>query len=189
MLAHLREESPITAQPFWRSNVAAVAALAIALVGAVTIAGAWFFELVAKLKPCPLCLEQRVPYYIAIPLALIVAVAAWRRAPRGIVVGGFVALALVMLWGTYLGAFHAGIEWGWWAGPQECSGAAPLGSATDFLKRLETINITRCDEAAWRFRGISLAGYNTLISLALAAVALLGARTAAKTQGSSSVSQ
>src|SRR5256714_4177082 len=174
MLAPSRDQS--TAQPFWRANPAAAAALVIALVSAAAVAGAWFFELVVKLKPCPLCLEQRVPYYIGIPLALIVALAASRKAPRVIVITGLVALALLMLWGLYLGVYHAGIEWGWWAGPQECSGAATLGPATDFMKRLQTINITRCDEAAWRFLGLSLAGYNALISLVLAAIAMLGAK-------------
>src|SRR5436190_1004420 len=113
MLAPSRDHSA-TARPFWRAGAAATAALVIALVGTATIAGAWFLELVIKLKPCPLCLEQRWPYYIGIPLALIVALAAWRKAPRVIVAGGLVALALLMLWGAYLGVFHAGIEWGWW---------------------------------------------------------------------------
>ena len=179
MLAPSRDQSA-TAQPFWRANPAAAAALVIAVIGAATIAGAWFLELVAKLKPCPLCLEQRVPYYIGIPLALIVALAAWRKAPRLIVITGLVALTLLTLWGAYLGAYHAGIEWKLWAGPAECSGPAELGPATDFVKRLQTINITRCDEAAWRLLGISLAGYNALISLALAAIALWGARAAAR---------
>jgi disulfide bond formation protein DsbB len=159
----------------WRANPAATGALVIALVGAVTIAGAWFFELVVKLNPCPLCLEQRWPYYIGIPLALVVAFAAWRGAPRALLIVGLLALAGLMLWGVYLGVFHAGIEWKWWTGPQACSGAPQLGGPGDLLKRLESINITRCDEAAWRFLGISLAGYNALISAALAAVALAGA--------------
>jgi disulfide bond formation protein DsbB len=170
----------MTALPVWRANPAAAAALIVALAGIATIAGAWFFELVIKLKPCPLCLEQRVPYYIAIPLALVVAFAARRRAPRAMVIGGLIALALLMLWGAYLGVFHAGIEWKWWVGPAECSGPAELGPPGDFLKRLQTINITRCDEAAWRFLGLSLAGYNALISGALAVVALLGAKAAAR---------
>ena len=164
-----------------RTEPAALAALVVAAVGAATIAGAWFFELVIKLKPCPMCLEQRIPYYMGIPLALIVAIAAWRRAPRGIVIGGLVVLGLLMLWGAYMGAFHAGVEWKWWLGPAECSGAAELGPAGGFMNRLQNINITRCDEAAWRFLGLSLAGYNALISLALAAVALVGAKAATKT--------
>ena len=189
MLAPSPDQRPVSALPFWRANPAAAAALIVALVGAATIAGAWFFELVLRLKPCPLCLEQRVPYYIGIPLALIVALAAWRNAPRALVIGGLIALAALMLWGAYLGVFHAGIEWGWWAGPQECSGPAALGPPGDFMKRLQNVNVVRCDEAAWRFLGLSLAGYNALISLALAAIALLGAKAAAKSYGSSSVSQ
>jgi disulfide bond formation protein DsbB len=185
MLAPSRDRSA-TAQPLWRANPAATAALVIALVSTATIAGAWFFELVMKLKPCPLCLEQRVPYYIAIPLALVVAFAAWRRAPRAIIMGGLIALAALMLWGTYLGVFHAGVEWKLWPGPAECSGATQLGPAGGLMDRLKTIVVVRCDEAAWRFLGVSLAGYNALITLALAAIALWGA---AKSYGSSSVSQ
>jgi disulfide bond formation protein DsbB len=177
MLAPSRDQAPTTV-PFWRANPAATAALVVALAGAATIAGAWFFELVLRLKPCPLCLEQRVPYYIGVPLALIVALGAWRGAPRMIVAVGLAALTLLMLWGAYLGVYHAGIEWGWWTGPQECSGPATLGPATDFMKRLQDLNITRCDEAAWRFLGLSLAGYNALISAALAAIALWGATSA-----------
>ena len=90
-------------------------------------------------------------------------------------IAGLLALAGLMLWGVWLGVFHTGIEWKWWTGPQACSGAPQLGGPGDLLKRLESINITRCDEAAWRFLGISLAGYNALISAALAAVALCGA--------------
>ena len=161
------------------ADPARTAALIVAAVGALTIAGAWFFELVIKLKPCPMCLEQRWPYYIGVPLALAVAFAA-KKAPRMIVAGGLVALALLMLWGAYMGAFHAGVEWKFWLGPQECSGAPELGPAGGLLDRLKTINITRCDEAAWRFLGISLAGYNALISLALAAVAAWGAKAATR---------
>src|ERR1051325_10049816 len=96
----------------WRNAPAVTAALVVAIVGAAAIAGAWFFELVLKLRPCPLCLEQRIPYYIAIPLAVVVAIAAARKAPRAIVFGGLLALALLMLWNIGLAAFHAGVEWG-----------------------------------------------------------------------------
>ena len=160
---------------FWRTDPALAAALIVAVLSALTIAGAWFFELVIKLKPCPLCLEQRWPYYIGIPLALAVALAAWRKAPRMIVIGGLLVFALLMLWGAYLGGFHAGVEWKLWEGPRECTGTPEFGGAGGLLNRLQTINITRCDEAAWRFLGISFAGYNAMISLALAAIALLGA--------------
>jgi disulfide bond formation protein DsbB len=157
-----------------RTNPAVAAALAVALVGAATIAGAWYFELVLGLAPCPLCLQQRIFYYAAIPLALLVAVAASRGAPRALIVAGLAALALAMLTGAGLAAYHAGIEWRWWPGPQDCSGPiAPLG-ARGLLQQLESINLVRCDETSWRFLGLSLAGYNVLISALLAAVALWG---------------
>jgi disulfide bond formation protein DsbB len=180
MLAPSQDNAAASATPLWRNNPAALAALIVAVVGAATIAGAWFFELVIKLKPCPMCLEQRIPYYIGIPLALVVALAAFRKAPRMIVAGGLVVLAGLMLWNVYMGVFHAGVEWKWWLGPAECSGTPEFGGAGGLLNRLQNINITRCDEAAWRFLGLSLAGYNALISLALAIVALLGAKAAAK---------
>ncbi|MEJ0078879.1 MAG: disulfide bond formation protein B [Alphaproteobacteria bacterium] len=184
MLAPSRDHA--VGAPFWRANPAVAAALVVAIVGAAAIGGAWFFEFVLHYQPCPLCLEQRVPYYIGIPLALGVAIAAWRGAPRALVVGGLIALAALMLWDLYIAVFHAGVEWKLWAGPTECSGAATLGPAGGLLNRLQDIIVVRCDEAAWRFLGISLAGYNALIAAALAVVALLGAW---KSYGSSSVSQ
>src|SRR5882724_8833877 len=122
MLAPSQNQTSGGALRNWRANPPLTAALIVAIVGALTIAGAWFFELIIKLKPCPMCLEQRWPYYIGIPLALAVALAAWKKAPRGIVVLGLVALAALMLWGAYMGAFHAGVEWKLWAGPTECTG-------------------------------------------------------------------
>jgi disulfide bond formation protein DsbB len=179
MLAPSQDNAATSATPLWRSNPPALAALIVAVVGAAAIAGAWFFELVIKLKPCPMCLEQRIPYYIGIPLAVVVALAAFRKAPRMLVVGGLVVLAGLMLWNTYMGVFHAGVEWKLWLGPAECTGTPEFGAAGGFLNRLQNINITRCDEAAWRFLGISLAGYNALISAALAVIALWGAKMAA----------
>ncbi len=176
MLAPSRDTD--VSAPFWRANPAVAAALTVAIVGAAAIGGAWFFEFVLHYQPCPLCLEQRVPYYIGIPLAVIVAIAAWRGAPRALVIVGLIALAGLMLWGGYLAVFHAGVEWKLWAGPAECSGAATLGPAGGLLNRLQDIVVVRCDEAAWRFLGISLAGYNAVISGALALVALAGAKAA-----------
>jgi disulfide bond formation protein DsbB len=81
------------------------------------------------------------------------------------------------------------VEWKLWAGPLECSGALnDLGTAGNLLERVQTTRIVRCDEAAWRFLGLSLAGYNVLISLALAVIAGAGAWASAR-YGSSSVSQ
>ena len=158
----------------WREP-AALAALVIFLLSAATLLGAWYFQLVLKLPPCPLCLEQRIPYYIVIPLSLLLAIAALVRAPRALVMAGLLAVAAAMLCGAALAAYHAGVEWRFWPGPTDCS-----GPVTDFttkgplLDQLQSIRVVRCDEAAWRFLGISLAGYNLLISLVLAAIAVSG---------------
>jgi len=158
-----------------RANPAAAAAIAVAAGGVAAILGAWFFQYGLGLAPCPLCLEQRIPYYAAIPLALIVAAAARKGAPRAILAAGLGAIAIAMLTGAGIAVYHAGIEWHWWTGPRDCSGPlAPLGQVKDLLRELETINLVRCDEAPWRFLGFSLAGWNVLISLALAAVAAWG---------------
>jgi disulfide bond formation protein DsbB len=175
-----------------RRSPIAVAALLVAVVGTATILGAYFFEFVLGLPPCPLCLEQRVPYYVAIPLAALVVVGAYAGAPRGVLLIGLAIVFVAMLTGAALGAYHAGIEWGWWAGPRDCSGPLnDIGRAGNLMKQLQTINVVRCDEAAWRFLGLSLAGYNVLISLALAALAAwgIGAGRRAVPYGSSSVSQ
>jgi disulfide bond formation protein DsbB len=92
-------------------------------------------------------------------------------------VAGLIIIVLAMLFGAVLGVYHAGIEWKWWEGPQDCSGTAvELGSASDLLERMEETRVVRCDEAPWRFLGLSLAGYNVIISLGLAAVAVWGLR-------------
>lgn len=154
-----------------RRNKTAAAALAIAALGLATLLGAWFFQYVLKLQPCPLCLEQRIPYYIVIPLALLLALVAWLHAPGRLIALGFLAITLVMLCSAALGAYHAGVEWRFWVGPTDCSGPLSDFSAKGMLNQLQSIRVVRCDEAAWRFLGLSLAGYNVLISLALAAMA------------------
>lgn len=167
-----------------RLSAPTLAALVVAAVGAATILGAYFFQYVLGYLPCPLCFEERIPYYVAIQLALVVAIAGMKSAPRSLVGGGLAILALVMLGSAALGAYHAGVEWKWWPGPPDCSGPiSGMGSAADLLNRIQSETVVRCDDAAWRFLGVSLAGYNVLISLALAGVAAWGlgsGRSAAK---------
>jgi disulfide bond formation protein DsbB len=164
------------------ANPALTAALAITAIAAATLAGAWFFQLVLEILPCPLCLEQRYAYYLAIPVGALVALAAARGAPRGVLLAGLAVLAAAALANAGLGTYHAGVEWGLWQGPTECTGpVGNLGSAGNLLERLATVKVIRCDEVQWRFLGLSLAGYNALISLLMAAVAAWGfARTAAR---------
>jgi disulfide bond formation protein DsbB len=157
------------------ANPALTAALAVTVVAAATLAGAWYFQLVLELVPCPLCLEQRYAYYLAVPLGVLVALAAAKGAPRAVLLVGLAILALAAFGNAGLGTYHAGVEWGLWQGPTECTGPiGNLGSAADMLKRLDTVKVVRCDEVQWRFLGLSLAGYNVLISLLMAAIAAWG---------------
>jgi disulfide bond formation protein DsbB len=158
-----------------RGEPAAAAALAVFAVSLATLAGAWFFEYVLKYLPCPLCLEERIAYHVVIPLSLLMAIAAFVHAPPKLLAVGFVAIIVAVLCNAVLGTYHAGVEWRLWAGPTDCTGPrADIGSVGSLLNQLQTIHVARCDEAAWRFLGISLAGYNVLISLLLAAIAGYG---------------
>ena len=147
-----------------------VAAGLILLAAIATIAGALMFEYVFGLAPCPLCLRQRIPYYVAMPIALAAVVLPRRWARLGVGL-----LALVFLVSAGLGVHHAGVEWGWWPGPTDCAGAPPPqpSGMGDFLNQLQRTRVVSCTEAAWRFLGLSLAGWNAVISLALAGVAIL----------------
>lgn len=157
-----------------RRNPAVTAALVVAAGSAATLLGAWFFQYVLAIAPCPLCLDQRIVHYAAVPLAALIALAAARRAPRPLVIAGLVLLALAMLFNAGFGVYHAGVEWKWWPGPPDCSGPLESLGARRLLEQLQNISIVRCDEASFRLFGLSLAGYNALISLALAIVALRG---------------
>lgn len=159
-----------------RRKSLSAAAFTIAAAAAATLAGAWFFQLILGLEPCPLCLDQRVPYYIAVPLGLAVGWLAYDPARVRLARLGLVLLAVVLLVGAGYGVYHAGIEWGFWQGPAACAGNASAAPAGDILSSLKnTQRVVSCSEAAWRFLGISLAGYNVLIAGALAALALWAA--------------
>jgi disulfide bond formation protein DsbB len=157
------------------TNPALTAASAITVIAAATLAGAWFFQLVLEILPCPLCLEQRYAYYLAVPLGALVAFAAARGVPRPVLLAGLLILGLAALANAGLGTYHAGVEWGFWQGPTDCTGPVlNLGTAGNLLERLDTVKVVRCDEVQWRFLGLSLAGYNVLISLLMAAIAAWG---------------
>jgi disulfide bond formation protein DsbB len=163
------------------ANPALSAALAVAAIAAATLAGAWFFQLVLGILPCELCLAQRYAYYLVVPLGVLIAVAAARDIPRAVLVAGLAILALATLANAGLGVYHSGVEWKFWQGPTACTGAiGNLGSAGSLLDRLDAVKVVRCDEVQWRFLGLSLAGYNVLISLLMAAIAAWGVVKTAK---------
>ena len=145
---------------------------------AATLIGAWIFEYLGY-APCDLCLKQRWAYYAAIPLSLVLALSASNN--PSLTRNGLYLLALIMFGSAVFGVYHAGVEWKWWSGPGTCSGDGGLtGGLPDLTKPA-----VMCDEAAIRVLGLSLAGWNAVISAATAIVALMGAAS----QGSSSVSQ
>jgi disulfide bond formation protein DsbB len=165
-------------QGFARKNPPLSAAAIIAVVGAFGICGFFFFQYVMLLAPCPLCLEQRYAFYVCVPLAALLWLGASHGASRKILILGFVVIAGFMLWNTGLAIYHAGVEWKWWQGPTDCTGPIDkFGSVGSMLNQLQRISLVRCDEAAWRFLGISLAGWNVPLSLGLAGVATWGAKT------------
>lgn len=148
----------------------------VVVVGLATILAAWGFELVGRYVPCALCLEERVPYYVGLPLALTALLAAMAGAKPTVVRLLLIVAALVFAFNLYLGVYHAGAEWGLWAGPADCAGTGNATTTTgDLLDQIEDIRIVSCTEASWRLLFLSFAGWNAVISLFLVAVALWGA--------------
>ncbi len=156
------------------------AAALIAVLGALAIAIVLFFQYVLLILPCPLCLDQRIAFYFSIPLAALLWLGAQYGASRKVMLLGFLAIAAAMLWNSGLSAYHAGVEWKWWPGPLDCSGpVSRFGNARDIMNQLnQRISLVRCDEAAWRFLGISLAGYDVPVSFVMAVLAGWGAYSA-----------
>ena len=155
------------------------AAFAVLILAVLAIGGAWFSQLVLGLKPCELCLLQRWPYYIGLPLAFIAALLSHGNEHRSILTALLLVLALIFVGSAGLGIYHAGVERKFWAGPSACTGGYVAPASTDdFLKSLDGPAPVRCDQAAMRVLGLSLAGWNALISLLIAAIAWRGATAA-----------
>ena len=140
-------------------------------IAAATILGALAFEHIGGYAPCPLCLEERYAYYFAIPASAIALFLA-RGDKIGVARILLALIALAFLVNMGVGIFHSGVEWKWWPGPGECSGAFELQWGQNGV--VDT-PIIRCDEASWRFLGLSFAGWNAVVSACLAAVAAYGA--------------
>jgi len=125
--------------------------------------GAVGFQYIGELAPCPMCIWQRWPHAVAIVLSLgaLSFLSPLRRALAALG-------ALTMAVSAGLGLFHAGVEQKWWDGPTTCVGIDPAGVSTDELfDRLMDAPLVRCDEIVWDLFGITMAGWNGLISLGL----------------------
>lgn len=147
------------------------------------LAGAHLFERVGGLPPCLLCLEQREVHWTALLFgAGTFALARMANAPGRVMAAALGAISLVYVYSASLAGFHAGVEWGFWAGPETCSGGnAELASTDDLLASLSEKSLgPGCSEALWRMFGVSMAGYNAAISFALAGFAAMSSFTAAR---------
>lgn len=141
--------------------------LCVAMIGVVGTALA--FEHIGGYLPCKLCLEQRTPYYAGAPLMALAALTSFKNWNPALTRGLLAIGGLLMLYGMSLAIFHAGIEWGFWAGPTDCTAAATsvTTDAKNLLDDINAIHPPSCDKAALRFLGISFAGWNVPASLAL----------------------
>ncbi len=145
-------------------------AMALGAVALALIAGALGFQYLGHMPPCEMCQWQRWPHIAA----AIVGLGGGLLVRAGLLdrnLGGVLAImaALLIAISGGIGVFHAGVEWHLWEGPQACT-----GSAFQFTGKLDlNAPVVRCDVAAWRLFGISMAGYNAIISLGVAATAIL----------------
>ncbi|TCT27729.1 disulfide bond formation protein B [Martelella mediterranea] len=155
-----------------------VIALSLTTLGmAVSVGSALGFEHIGGYIPCHLCLLERNPYYIGVPVGIAGLLAYRFNILPGLL--GRLALLIIaglMIWGMGMGIYHSGVEWHWWAGPTDCSGA--LDSVTKdvstLLSDLNTVKGPKCDEAALRVLGLSFAGWNVVVSIIIAAIAIWG---------------
>ena len=146
------------------------ARLLVLVTPALLLAGAYVSQYVFGLYPCEMCWWQRYAHFAA----LVFAGLAWAVRPMAL----FTALAaLAIAVAAALGALHAGVEYGWWQGLTACS--ASLTAGADPLEAILGAPIVRCDVAPWSLFGISLAGWNFLVSgMAAAGAAILLVRGA-----------
>ncbi|HVQ09238.1 MAG TPA: disulfide bond formation protein B [Allosphingosinicella sp.] len=139
------------------------------LVPAALLGGAFAFQYWGGLAPCEMCWWQRYPHMAALAFALA-ALLAGRLPDRGRSLVWLAALAIAVSGG--LGVYHAGVELDLWEGLTQCSQTATGGSAADLLDTIVAQPLVRCDEVQWSLLGISMAGWNAILSLASALVIL-----------------
>lgn len=142
---------------------------------AAAILGALGFQYIGGLQPCPLCLTQRTAYYAAI-IGGLIAYLLLRSGRRGIASLLLAIIGFGLVYNVGLGVYHSGIEWQWWQGPVTCTGTQSVTTdAGSLLDKLNKMHVVRCDEAAFRFLWLSMAGWSALISLGLGLASLRAA--------------
>jgi disulfide bond formation protein DsbB len=146
---------------------------------AAVILAALTFEYIGGYAPCPLCLVQRYAYYAGVPLLFVslILLSADRTRIAALV---FFLVSLAFLFNSGLGVYQAGAEYGFWPGPQSCSGGQEITpTAGALLGELQKTKVPRCDQPEWWFLGLSFAGWNVLISLVISIGTLKAAFAAA----------
>ncbi|MDB5365091.1 MAG: disulfide bond formation protein [Rhodospirillales bacterium] len=145
----------------------------LALLAAAALGFALVQQYAFGLPPCEFCIWQRWPWGLVGAIGVVGAVAA--PAPR-IARPLIVIAGLLLLVGAAIAAFHVGVEQHWWQGPTACSSTSPAGSLDALRAQLATAPIVRCDQVAWSLLGVSMAGYNFVVSTIAALAALAVAR-------------
>ncbi len=126
------------------------------------LAGAYGFQHIGGLPPCEMCYWQRYAHMAALGLA-IAAFAGARLPDRGRAFVWLAALAILASGG--IGAYHAGVEAGIFTGFTQCTTALGGGSSEDLLKQILAAPVIRCDQVPWSLFGISMAGWNAILSI------------------------
>ncbi|WP_164659129.1 disulfide bond formation protein B [Tropicibacter sp. Alg240-R139] len=136
---------------------------------AAMLLGAWGFQYIGEMAPCKMCYWQRYPHAAAIVIGILAVFLTGRWLP---LLGGFAALAT-----SGIGLYHTGVERGWWEGPSTCT-SGPIGGLTpeQLMEQIMSAPLTRCDEVPWELFTLSMASWNALISLGLAAIWFAAAR-------------
>nr|WP_040618581.1 disulfide bond formation protein B [Roseovarius nubinhibens] len=133
------------------------------------LVGAFGFQHLGGLPPCKLCIWQRYPH----ALAVLIGVAAVAIRGRLLPLLGLAAALTT----AGVGLYHTGVERGWWEGPTTCTSSGTSGlSADDLFDKIMTAPVVRCDDVAWELLGLSMASWNGILSLGLAALWLLAYR-------------
>jgi disulfide bond formation protein DsbB len=136
-------------------------ALGAGVASGLMLAAALAFQYLGGLPPCPLCIWQRWPHAVALALGLLALALPWRAlAALG---------ALAALTTAGIGVFHVGVEQGWWQGLDTCVAPSVEGLTPDeLMEQIMAAPVVRCGDVLWSFAGISMAGWNAILSLAIA---------------------
>lgn len=139
------------------------ALLLVTLISIAALGFAFISQYVFGLAPCELCIFQRIPYATVIVLGIIGLLI--KKSPIPALCLALSGLAFFA--NTFIAAFHAGVEQKWWEGLSSCGGSFSVDNLEEMKNAIMNAPVTRCDEIAWQFMGISMAGYNVILCLAL----------------------